>query len=199
RLDGCSVVVDVGANIGAFAVPLTRDTGARVIAVEPVSSTFALLNDNVRRNRVQNTVTTVRSALGSTAGEAVVTTDSQSANYLLHDRASARAGEEHVGVTTLDALVADEPRIDLIKVDVEGLELEVMRGAQVTLARHAPAVLLELEARWTRRYGYEPRELIAFMMQFGYSYELVTPDGLAAPTTLADDLRRANNLLFTGG
>ena len=80
RLNRSSVVVDVGANIGAFALPVTKATAARVIAIEPVSSTFALLKDNVRRNGAGEMVTTVHCALGHAAGGAVVTTDAQSAN-----------------------------------------------------------------------------------------------------------------------
>jgi len=197
RLDRSSVVVDIGANIGAFALPVTRATEARVIAVEPVSSTFALLNDNVRRNRAEDAVTTVQSALGETAGEAVVTTGSQSANYVLPAQSSARIGEELVPVTTLDELLAGEPRIDLIKVDVEGLELKVIRGAQRVLARHAPAVLLEIESRWTERYGYKPEDIFALMAKAGYSYQTITSAGPTQPTSITADLQRGNNFLFT--
>lgn len=197
RLDRSSVVVDVGANIGAFALPVTRATGARVIAVEPVTSTFALLNHNVRRNRVEEAVTTVQAALGENPGEAVVTTDSQSTNYLLPAQSSARVGEELVPVTTLDLLLDGEPRIDLIKVDVEGLELKVMHGALEILARHAPAVLLEIESRWTERYGYKPEDIFALMAKAGYSYETMTSAGPMQPTSITADLQRGNNFLFT--
>ncbi|MEJ7783918.1 MAG: FkbM family methyltransferase [Solirubrobacteraceae bacterium] len=196
-LDRSSVVVDVGANIGAFALPVTRATEARIIAVEPVTSTFALLNDNVRRNRADEAVRPVQSALGETAGEAVVTTGSQSANYVLAAQSTARVGEELVPMTTLDMLLDGEPRIDLIKVDVEGLELNVMRGAQETLENHAPAVLLEIESRWTERYGYKPEDIFALMAKAGYSYQTITAAGPMQATTIAADLQRGNNFLFT--
>lgn len=196
RLDRSSVVVDVGANIGMFALPVSHATKARVIAVEPVSSTFALLNANVRRNRADDVITTVQSAVGDVAGEVVVTTGGQSANYVLTGRAAARTGEELVPVTTLDELLDGEARIDLVKVDVEGLELKVMRGARHTLARHAPAVLLEIERRWTTRYGYEPEELFALMAQAGYSYQALTSSGPVPATSVSTDLQRGNNFLF---
>ena len=196
-LDDTSVVIDVGANVGTFALPVTSATGARVIAIEPVSSTFALLNANIRRNRAEGAISTIQSALGDTAGEAVVTTDAQSANYVLAGRDTARIGEEQVRLATLDDLLADELRIDLIKVDVEGLELRVMRGAAATLARHAPAVLLEIEPRWTSRYGYEPQELFALMDDAGYGYQALTETGPMPATSVAADLGRANNFLFS--
>jgi len=196
-LSSSSVVVDIGANIGAFALPVTKATGARVIAIEPVSSTFALLKDNVHRNGADAFVTAVHSALGDTTGDVVVTTDAQSANYVLTNRTSSRAGEERVSVTTLDELLAGESRIDLIKVDVEGLELHVLRGARETLAHHGPAVLLEIESRWTTRYGYQPEDVFAFMTEAGYVYQAVTARGSGRSTTVAADLRLANNFLFT--
>ena len=97
-LSSSSVVVD----IGAFALPVIKATGARVIAIEPVSSTFALLKDNVHRNGADAFVTAVQSALSDTTGDVAVTTDAQSANYLLTNRTSARAGER-VSVITLRA------------------------------------------------------------------------------------------------
>lgn len=197
RLNGSSVVVDIGANIGAFALPVTNATGARIIAVEPVSSTFALLNDNVRRNQADHAVTTVQSALGDSSGKVIITTDAQSANYVLPGQSTARNGEERVPVVSLDELLASEPRIDFIKVDVEGLELKVMRGAQSILARHAPTVMLEVEARWTRRYGYEPQDIFALMADAGYAYQTLTPEGPIQATTIAADLVRGNNFLFT--
>lgn len=193
RLDPASVVVDIGANIGTFALPVAQATKAHIIAVEPVSSTFSLLNDNVRRNQAGDAVTTVRSAVGDVAGDVVITTGAQSANHVLPGQTAARAGEERVAVVTL---LDDESRIDLIKVDVEGLELNVMRGALQTLASHAPAVLLEIESRWTTRYGYRPEDVFAFMAAAGYGYESLTSDGPLAATSVAADLQRANNFLF---
>jgi len=198
-LDHSSVVVDIGANIGTFALPVSRATKARVIAVEPVSSTFALLNANICRNRADDAITTVQAAVGDFAGEVIVTTDAQSANHVLVGQAAARAGEELVPVITLDVLLQDEPRIDLIKVDVEGLELNVMHGARKTLARHAPAVLLEIERRWTTRYAYEPDDIFAFMAQSGYGYQALTSEGPAQATSVIADLKRANNFLFLPG
>jgi FkbM family methyltransferase len=151
HLDCSSVVVDIGANIGTFALSVVHAAQSRVIAVEPVSSTFALLNANVRRNDADDAVTTVQAALGDVAGRSRCHDGRQSANYVLRGQAEARAGEELVPMTTLDKLFEGEARIDLIKVDVEGLELNVMRGARHTLARHTPAVLLEIESRWTTR------------------------------------------------
>jgi len=197
RLDRSSVVVDVGANIGAFAIPVTKATGARVIAIEPVSSTFALLVANIARNGAGDFVTTVHSAIGDAAGNAVMTTDAQSANHVLVRQTTARVGEERIAVTTLDRLLAREPRIDLIKVDVEGLELKVLLGARKTLEDHAPTVLLEIESRWTTRYGYQPQDIFDFMTDAGYAYQTMNANGARQSTSIESDLREANNFLFT--
>lgn len=196
RLGHLSVVVDVGANIGTFAIPVMRTTAARIIAIEPASSTFRLLNDNVRRNKADHAVTTIQAAIGEVAGNVVITTDSQSANYVLSDQDAPRTGQERVPLVTLDTLLMNESQVDFIKVDVEGFELNVMRGARETLARHAPAVLLEVESRWTARFGYRPEDIFAFMAEAGYTYQTLASEGAAPPTSLDADLRRGNNFLF---
>lgn len=196
QLDHTAVVVDVGANIGTFAIPVTRATMARVIAVEPVSTTFALLDANVRRNGVDGLITRVRAAVGDAAGDVVLTTGGQSANYVLADQTKARAGEEQVPSVTLDELLRNERRVDLIKVDVEGLELSVLRGALETLARHSPTVLLEIEARWTARYGHTPDDVFELMAERGYRYQPLTQAGLVEATDVAADLKLTNNFWF---
>ncbi len=61
----------------------------------------------------------------------------------------------------------------------------------------APAVLLEIESRWTERYGYKPEDIFALMAKAGYSYETMTSAGPMQPTSITADLQRGNNFLFT--
>jgi hypothetical protein len=75
-----------------------------------------------------------------------------------------------VPMTTLDTFVVEQSleRIDFIKCDVEGAELLVFRGAEKTLTRFHPPILLEIEARHTERFGYRPDDLDEFLRSFGY-------------------------------
>ena len=172
RLASGDVLVDIGASVGTFAVELARSVpGLRVLAVEPVHDTYEALLMNVRKNAVAEQVRVVRAALADEPGEAVMTSNLTACNYVVARPGSrARAGEEIVRQLTLDSLLdtTGYEQITLIKCDVEGLELRVLRGARRTLTRHRPDLLLEIDGRWTRRYGHSPEDVLALLADLGY-------------------------------
>jgi FkbM family methyltransferase len=140
--------VDVGANEGVYTHAFGR-TGARVEAFEPQSSCLAVLRAYARAHpniRVHGT------ALGAHEGSATLRVPRRDSR-LLSGRASLVAeiddGTKYpVQVRTLDSFAF--PRVDVLKVDVEGYELEVLRGARETIARCRPVLLVEIEQRHLR-------------------------------------------------
>ena len=147
--EGCGVV-DVGANIGVTTViaGLLVPAGC-VLALEPVSETFEYLARNIADSNLTN-VKCFNKAAGSSEGHVrLVTRPGHSfAAFVGYDEVLARYteyDEERVESITLDQLVASEElaRVDFIKIDVEGFELEVLRGSARVLERFRPTVLLE--------------------------------------------------------
>lgn len=145
-----SNVIDVGANIGVTAViaGLLAPKGS-VLALEPVKNTFEYLAGNIARSRLQN-VRCLNAAASSAEGHVrVVTRPGHSfASFVGYEKVLERyAGydEERVDAVTLDQLVEQDgaARIDFVKIDVEGFELEVLRGCPLLLKRAQPTVLLE--------------------------------------------------------
>lgn len=136
-----STVVDVGANIGIFTVVQAR-RGAKVVAIEPHPGAFGMLVENVRQNHVAERVVPVNSAIGRTAGTAWL--DDRQGTVSAHLAPRSEHGHD-VRVTPLDPLIAELGlgHVDLLKVDVEGAELEVLAGAQRTLGTTA-AVFIEV-------------------------------------------------------
>ena len=133
------LVVDVGGNIGAFTVPLARASG-RVIAVEPEPNLHALLTLNLGLAGLDGAVSAFRVALGASRGStrfAHGTDFSVVRNYgaasLLFEGVET-VGDAKVTVLPLDELLASDDCPALIKVDVEGWETAVLRGANSTLA-----------------------------------------------------------------
>lgn len=122
--------VDVGANIGSYTILATKVCGARSIAVEPDPHTSTALRRNVELNACTNHVEVAETALGSEVGRIAFTVGRDTVNKV----ASADASEvQEVPITTLDKLV--DGRIPaLIKIDVEGFEPEVIKGAVKTLS-----------------------------------------------------------------
>ncbi len=186
------VACDVGANIGTYSVPLARLVGPQghVISFEPNRPTFACLRANIRQNRLTN-VTLLRAAAGPETGTAnlVVTEENFGEVHLAPHPASSRAPapcnplgytssasltsalSAQVAVTTIDAEIARLrlPRVDFIKIDVEGFELAALRGATRTLANNANLVVqTEIVPAHSARYGFDVADLAAFFRAHGF-------------------------------
>lgn len=160
QFKGKAIFIDVGANIGKYAVILSKlFPQLEVIAVEPVEMNLKLLNYNLKLNNVHN-VTVVDKALYSYEGRARLIISSFSGR---HKVASSCVGYcEEVEVTTLDSVVTaylkDYSKPIIIKVDVEGVEEDVVQGASFTLSKHRPVLLIEVNNREVlltiTKYGY---------------------------------------------
>jgi FkbM family methyltransferase len=141
RLGEGVIFVDVGANVDYYTLIASKVVGAvgRVYAIEPVSSTAVILMVNVKLNGCDNVIVR-KVATWYTRGKLVLKIPASAYG-------SASIVREGTSVTveasTLDDILRDEASIHLIKIDVEGAELEVLRGAQSVL-RRTRYVVLEL-------------------------------------------------------
>jgi FkbM family methyltransferase len=177
-------VLDVGANEGLYTLFSARRVGAtgRVVAFEPSSRERGKLQHNVTRNHLGN-VTVVPVAAGSREGTAAlqVASDLHSGHNtlgaLIYDDAPA-VGVEHVPVERLD-LAVDRlgiSRVDVVKIDVEGAEMQVLEGARRTLAGHRPVLLVEANDQALRAQGTSTDALLAFLRdELGYSILVFSP------------------------
>lgn len=132
------IVFDVGANTGVYAVQQAR-RGAHVYAFEPNPDCYRRLQKSVRANNLESRVMAVNCALGATAGSAeLLVPEGLTTMGSLRPLWTPGAGGigPRVEVETVDRVVSTLGinRIDLLKVDVEGLELDVLQGAHATFA-----------------------------------------------------------------
>lgn len=144
-----ATVYDVGANIGFFTLLAAAFAGeaGRVIAFEPVPAIADLVREAAQRSQLSDRVEVRTQAVALTPGtEALYVVDDASWSHLASRGNPGRAVSTiDVEVTTLDAVVAQgAPPPDVIKLDVEGSEGDVLRGAHDTLRTHRPAVVVEL-------------------------------------------------------
>ena len=137
------VVVDAGANVGTHTLPLARRVGAggRVLAFEPQRPLYLLLCANIALNGLWQ-ADPVRAALAATAGTIMVPELDldRSYNFAGVGLGGWREGE---AVQTMSVDDHELARCDLIKVDVEGMELEVLQGAAATIRRDRPILYVE--------------------------------------------------------
>ena len=165
-------VVDVGANIGAFSLMAARrvGTGGRVLAVEPDPKTLANLVENVAVNGFVQ-VRAINCALGDSEGTTVLSaTEESSRNFLLPASLDSAVGSS-VTVRTLDDVIleAGVDSVDYLKIDVEGYEMHVLRGAGQVIRGLRPRVIqLECIPRLLARYGSGPVAVGALLEEFGY-------------------------------
>lgn len=171
-----AIVIDVGANIGAQALPLAQRIGSegRLIAVEPADSAMARLRANFALNpALTDRVTLVHRALGDVGDTAA---GAYYARWPLaqapgtHPVHQGSAERSTAPGSTLDSLV-DElglARVDLIKLDVDGYELPVLRGASATLSRHHPMVVMEVCPYLLHERGERPNALTHALLEHGY-------------------------------
>lgn len=178
--------IDVGANVGLFTLTAgqkLRGQPAPIFAFEPSSATFAVLEKNLLLNRLTG-VRAIRAALSDKTGEAELFINAAFKDGLnsLHDPSHSDAevvGREFVRTITLDDFIARESiaQVDVMKVDVEGAELLVFRGAQQLLARpDAPLILYEGFTWCTAGFGYHPVELMWLLASFGYEIFVLESD-----------------------
>jgi FkbM family methyltransferase len=158
-----AVVADVGANIGTHTLVMARAVGAAgfVYAYEPQRVVFQTLCANLALNSVLN-VEARPAAVGAAAGHVVLPEIDygREANFGGVELADAGAGRR-ARLVTLDEDLETE-RLDAMKIDVEGMELEVLRGADALLRRFRPLLYLEND-----RPERSPA-LVAHLLQLGY-------------------------------
>lgn len=181
RLREGAVFVDAGANIGTYALPAAQLVGpsGRVVAFEAHPHTYAYLARNAAANGVP-WLTALNRALGEEEGE--IEMEFQAANPgETHIRAAGpRGGGARVPMTTLDAAMAELglPRMDYLKIDVEGFELPVLRGARAIIAA-SPGVVIqtELQERHAARYGHRIEDIAALLGELGLRPHELTEEG----------------------
>ena len=169
-------VLDIGAHIGSFTIPLARAVGpaGRVFAFEPNASTRELLEINVELNDVGNIVETLPVALARKAKEYAISVDRSNTGAAYLRRVDATAGGA-VSIT-LDHW-ADEAGIsgvDFVKLDVEGMESDVLAGGSALLERSRPAMLVEVDSSQLNRFGSKVSDLNDLLVGRGYRIFLHT-------------------------
>lgn len=136
------VLIDVGANWGYFPVFLAARPGFRghILAVEPFPPSAAALADVIAATGIRHVVEPLAVALGAAPGRAAMSEEAFTGNNRI-----SRDGTGEVPVETLDRISAARnlARLDCLKIDVEGAEAEVIRGASQTIARFRPVVVFE--------------------------------------------------------
>ena len=182
------VFLDVGAHFGLWSVYAAAIVGrtGKVLAFEP-SPAFAVLRENAALN---STVQAFQYGLGAQDGEATFFDQgTASSGSFVNDvtkmneryQPTVPIGGNTVEIRALDTLTAEfGVRPDLIKVDVEGFEYEVMRGAENVLQKVRPIMLIEIHPWQLKLSGSSDKALVALLESKGYAVDVIdrNPNGV---------------------
>ncbi len=164
--------IDVGANVGSYSV-WAGELGAQVVAMEPAPDTFALLQENVALNGYP--IETIQAAAGLHCGTARITIGRDTVNRL-----DPEGGAETV-MLTIDSVIGSRT-VAGMKVDVEGFEIDVLRGGERALSQQRIQLIqLEWNAASLQAVGTDRLPIAALLA--GYGYHLYRPghDGTLVP------------------
>lgn len=173
------VVIDIGANIGAHTLPMARAVGrnGRVYAIEPTDFAVNKLRSNIELNpELQDRITAIQAMLLDKPSSAPAPTIYSS--WPLEKSDDVHPG--HGGrlkscsgarVTALDDLVGELglDRIDMMKIDIDGYECTMLRGAGVTLRRFKPMLVMEISPYVLDEHGGSIEELAKTLADLGYT------------------------------
>lgn len=159
-----ATVIDAGANIGNHSLYFSRYF-KHVLAFEPNPSTYRLLAFNTEL--VEN-IGIVNQGLGDEPGTLMLVEDSMNmgASSIVR-KAGAEDRQIPVQIETLDKATADIDAIEMIKIDVEGFEINVLRGAGELIARHQPIIVFEQHAK---EFHDGTTESLSFLRELGYRF-----------------------------
>lgn len=138
-----SVFVDVGANVGVHSIYAAKVLHAsKVIAIEPNPIAYRLLCANAGLNCILDRFVHHAVALSDETGRGAM-------DIPLHNLGAVHVvrGDGAIQLVPGDDILRDEPRIDFIKIDTEGMELNVLRGLSETITRHQPTLFVEVDER----------------------------------------------------
>lgn len=171
------VLVDVGANTGSFSLLPALLPDLTVFAFEPNREVYDILEQHLRMNHVRHRVLPFCEAAWNqheTLLLSIPYTYATGCATLGKPVEYTPVAQQVVEAVPLDDLLDDNPpRIDLIKIDVEGSEKFVLEGAKRLIERYRPIILVEVTWTTGLLFDYPSEQILELLSTYGYRYELV--------------------------
>lgn len=209
-----SSMLDIGANVGIFSLDIYKKHELKHYLFEPVPNTFQWLLKNAELNNVdQERYLPFNIGMSDKKADLVfyVPASNEAASLVANEdsfyRKKASSDGEYTGsieidevlcmVDTVDSFIEEHniQNVSFIKIDVEGNELNVLRGAKKTLLECKPLVYCELLRKHAKRFGYHPNDAIDYMNDLGYSCNIINNGSLKRINTI-DEKTIETNFIF---
>lgn len=193
--DGNSIM-DIGAHIGWFSLNFaSRFPNSSIYSFEPIVDTFQLLEKNVKLNEFNN-IFCFNFGFSNEEkevdffyfkGGSVLASEK---NLIDHNRTETKK----VYLKTVDKFLKEQdvPRIDFIKCDVEGNELFVLTGAELTIKSFLPVVYIEIYEPWCKKFGYSGNDIVEYLANVGYECFFIKNKKLSKISKILTDSENYN-------
>ncbi|MBT8426613.1 MAG: FkbM family methyltransferase, partial [Erythrobacter sp.] len=175
-----SIFYDVGANAGYMSLVMAREFSNLqcVLAFEPLPRLAQAIAQSIDHNGLEDRVDVFAVALGDRDDEVdlFLPRHAVQASFVTRE---ADASKVRVPVRKLDTLISEAKLAgpDIIKIDIEGAELQFFHGARQTLAEHKPVLIFECDGN-ARRFGHDIGDVIKFLRPLGYgNWVALTDEG----------------------
>jgi FkbM family methyltransferase len=165
--------LDIGAHFGLFAVFFQKTSNGVVYAFEPTKATLQVLKETVRINKCSDKVHIIEMAVDKEAGSAnffINQAVGGRGNTLVKDAKLGMTSSSYVvKVTSVDLFVKEKGiEVDCMKIDAEGAELGVLKGASETILKRKPLILLSIHPEPIQSRGDSLAEIWDLLQQYGY-------------------------------
>jgi FkbM family methyltransferase len=182
-LRGNSIFFDVGANVGLHSYYVTRKyPNVKIFAFEPLPGNAAYIRESIALNKFNN-ISVIESAVSSSEGEAFFDENKNNSMGML----VAKQTSLKVKLITLDDFIRQENIYpDVLKIDVEGAESEVLKGASHLIKQAAPSFIIELHN------PQQDLEVARILLQHGYSIFRLNEKAGKSPTGLLLPISKPN-------
>lgn len=165
HLDENSLFVDIGANVGHFALLASGVSKAKTIAIEPIPNTFEKLVNNIALNKLEAKITCLNIGLGEEKGELKFTKSLDVMNRVALENENVPTIS--VPIQKLDDVLKDK-KPTFLKIDVEGFEYFVLKGATETLQKESlKYILLEFNNSGDK-FGISDQKVFDFVTSYGF-------------------------------
>lgn len=190
------VMADVGANQGEYTIfAASKLSQGQVLAFEPVPAIYANLAQNIRLNGFRNVLPFNYGLFDHDDTLPMYTSEDTVIHGGFNEGLASVFASDYRkdSVAELQFRVFDAifpqlglGRLDIMKIDVEGAELQVLRGARQTLLRHHPRLIIEVNAPAFAAAGYGVHDLLTFLHELNYSLAVIDHRGNTTPALAAD-------------
>ena len=167
--------LDIGANIGYYSILASKlmPSGGVIYSVEANPKTLRALRKNIELNSISNVNILPFAAYDNEgAVDILMPIDGTHGSASLRNQGWGEICQFRVPSRRLDRQLSNVKVLDLIKIDIEGAEMQALKGAEALLKAHKPTVIVEIVPSFLKKFGTEPRNVFEFLLDMNPKYRV---------------------------